>query len=105
MRFKANSQELELEIEDACKIIAFADQQYHIQNPKKLPSSLLMESYFESSMTAPENNFVFNVYTSNNNSRRNSSSRDTSYSSSQSTSRSNSRPRHKYRDNSFDRSY
>merc|ERR1712081_14269 len=105
MRFKANSQELELEIEDACKIIAFADQQYCIQKPKKLPTSLLEESYFESSMTAPENNFVFNVYTSNNNSRRNSLSRDKSYSSSRSRSRSNSRPRHKYRDDSFNRSY
>merc|ERR1711954_588960 len=91
--FKANSQELELEIEDAHKIIAFADQQYCIQKPKKLPTSLLTESYFESSMTAPENNFVFNVYTSNNNSRRNSSSTYRSYSSSRSRSRSNSRPR------------
>ena len=81
MLFKANSQELELEIEDARKIIAFANQQYCIKNPKKLPTSLLTESYFESSMTAPENNFVFNIYTSNNNSRSNSSSRDRSYSS------------------------
>ena len=60
--FKANSQELELDIEDAQKIIGFADQKYPIQQTKKLPTSLLTESYFESSMTAPENNFVFNIY-------------------------------------------
>merc|ERR1712112_636047 len=81
------------------------DQRYKIKNPKKLATSLLTESYFESSMTAPENNFVFNVYASNNNSRRNSSSRERGYSSSRSRSRSNSRPRHKYRDNSFTQSY
>ena len=103
--FKANFEELEIDIEDARKIVAFANQQYHIQKTKRLPTSLLTESYFESSMTAPENNFIFNVYTSNNNSRRNSSSRDRSYSSSQSRSRSNSRPRQKYQNNSFNRSH
>ena len=72
MIFKANSQELEIEIEEACKIVAYADQQYKIKNLKKLLTSLLTESYFESSMTAPENKFVFNVYTgdSNSSSRR-----------------------------------
>merc|ERR1712115_555531 len=103
--FKANSQELEIEIEEARKILAYADQQYEIKNPKKLPTCLLTESYFESSITAPENKFVFNVYAgdSNSNSRRNSSSRERSYSSDQSRSRSNSKPRQKYRNNSFHR--
>merc|ERR1711954_105403 len=97
MIFKANTQELEIEIEEARKIVAYADQQYKIKNPKKLPTCLLTESYFESSVTAPENKFVFNVYTGNssNNSRRNSSSRERSYSSHQSRSRSNSKQRHK----------
>merc|ERR1712081_59792 len=105
MLFKANSQELEIEIEEARKIVAYADQQYKMKNPKKLPTSLLTESCFESSMTAPENKFVFNVYTgdSNNSSRRNSSSRERSYSSHQSRSRSNSKPRQKYQNNSFNR--
>merc|ERR1712081_154718 len=103
MIFKANSQELEIEIEEARKIVAYADQQYKIKNPKKLPTCLLTESYFESSITAPENKFVFNVYNgdSNNSSRQNSSSRERSYSSHQSRSRSNSKPRQKYRNNSF----
>merc|ERR1712081_154540 len=107
MIFKANSQELEIEIEEARKIVAYADQQYRIKNPKKLPTSLLMESYFESSITAPENKFVFNVYAgnSNSNSRRNSSSRERSDSSSQSRSRSNSRPRKEYQNNSFNRNH
>merc|ERR1712081_129424 len=103
MIFKANSQELEIEIEEARKILAYADQQYKIKKPKKLPTCLLTESYFESSITAPENKFVFNVYNgdSNNSGRRNSSSRERSYSSHQSRSRSNSKPRQKYRNNSF----
>ena len=63
--FKANSEELEIDIEDARKIIGFADQKYPIQHTKKLPTSLLTESYFESSMTAPENNFVFDIYKTN----------------------------------------
>ena len=98
MIFKANSQELEIEIEEARKILAYADQQYKIKNPKKLPTCLLTESYFESSITAPENKFIFNVYNgdSNNSSRQNSSSRERSYSSHQSRSRSNSKPRQKY---------
>merc|ERR1711954_109654 len=102
MIFKVNSQELEIEIEEAHKIVAYADQQYKIKNPKKLPTCLLTESYFESSVTAPENRFVFNVYAddSNSNSRRNSSSRERSYSPDQSRSRSNSKLRQKYRNNS-----
>merc|ERR1711954_551203 len=102
MIFKANSQELEIEIKEARKIVAYADQQYKLKKPKKLPTSLLTESHFESSITAPENMFVFNVYAddSNNSSRRNSSSRERSYSSHQSRSRSNSKPRQKYRNNS-----
>merc|ERR1711954_200320 len=97
MIFKANSQKLEIEIEEARKIVAYVDQQYKIKNPKKLPTCLLTESYFESSVTAPMNKFVFNVYNgdSNNSSRRNSSSRERSYSSHQSRSRSNSKPRQK----------
>merc|ERR1712081_16465 len=107
MIFKANSQELEIEIEEARKIVAYADQQYKIKNPKKLPTSLLTESYFESSITAPENKFVFNVYTGDSDSknRRNSSSRERSDSSSQSRSRSNSRPRKEYQNNSFNRNH
>merc|ERR1711954_387729 len=34
MIFKADSQELEIEIEEARKIVAYADQQYKIKNPK-----------------------------------------------------------------------
>merc|ERR1711954_113021 len=107
MIFKANSQELEIEIEEARKILAYADQQYKIKNPKKLPTCLLTESYFESSITAPENKFVFNVYTgdSNNSSRRNSSSREKSYSSHQSRSRYNSKTRQNYGNNSFHRNH
>merc|ERR1711954_13039 len=103
MIFKVNTEELEIEIEEARKIVAYADQQYKIKNPKKLPTCLLTESYFESSVTAPENKFVFNIYSgdSSNNSSRNSSSRERSYSSHQSRSRSNSKPRQKYRNNSF----
>ena len=33
MLFKANSQELEIEIEEARKIVAYADQQYKIKKP------------------------------------------------------------------------
>merc|ERR1711954_2939 len=107
MIFKVNSQELEKEIEEARKLVAYADQQYKIKNPKRLPTRLLTELYFESSMTAPENKFVFNVYTgdSNSNSRRNSSLRERSDSSSQRRSRSNSRPRKEYQNSSFNRNH
>merc|ERR1711954_277519 len=107
MIFKANSQELEIEIEETHKIVAYADQQYKIKNPKKLPTCLLTESYFESSITAPENKFVSNIYAgnSNNNSRRNSSSRERSDNSSQSRSRSNSIPRKEYQNNSVNRKH
>merc|ERR1711954_233186 len=105
MIFKVNSQELVIEIEEAHKIVVYADQQYKIKNPKKFPTCLLTESYFESSITAPENRFVFNVYTSDSNSRRNSSSRDRSYSSSRSRSRSNSKPRQRYQNNNFNKNH
>merc|ERR1711954_607177 len=105
--FKANSQELNLDIEEARKILAYADQQFKIKNSKRLPTSMLTESYFESSVTAQEDKFVFNVYNgdSNNSSRRNSSSRDRSYSSQQSRSRSNSQQRPRYRNNSSHRNH
>ena len=39
--FKANSQELNLDIEEARKILAYADQQFKIKNTKRLPTSML----------------------------------------------------------------